>query len=171
MKFELENPDAILAWQKPLGRRREEHGEHVVGDQSRRIAAELRRVRRPEDAAFHEGYHQLRRLIKNGSDAAVEVLAILAPNIAHTPGAHLPRVLGKGEEGPVMSPLRFRRIVETVERRALHRPLMRAIRLVGGKIDYLHLAESLLMWGDAMRRGWAREYYTQLPTTETKVKK
>ena len=117
-------------------------------------------MREPEDAAFHEGFHQLRRLIDKGPDTAIEVLALLAPRIAHTPGADLPRVLAEGDEGPAMSELRFRRIVETTERRALYRPLMRAIRLVGGRIDFIHLTKSLIYWGDDQRRAWAREYFT-----------
>ena len=154
---------ALLEWQTPLGKNREQSEKHRrKGDHSRRIAAELKRVRRPEDAAFQEGFHQLMRLIPTQNRDqihALEVLALLAPRVAHTAGLHLPRALAGIDDGKVMSPLRFRRIVETIARRELFLPLMRALRLVDGKADFMHLTRSLLFWDEDRRRDWARDYY------------
>jgi CRISPR system Cascade subunit CasB len=65
-----------------------------------------------------------------------------------------------GGENPIMSPLRFRRLLEATEDRDLLIVFRRAVALAGAKnINVGDVAASLLDWSDRRRMRWAFDYY------------
>lgn len=68
-------------------------------------------------------------------------------------------MLGQGER-PIMSELRFKRLLSATEDRDLMTSFRRAVALAGGKnIDVGDVAASLLDWSDRRRMRWAFDYY------------
>lgn len=78
-------------------------------------------------------------------------------------GMHPARALGprpgEKESSAVMSPLRFRRLVEadTIEDRLLM--FRRAVALLKGTANVRRMAGACLDWSDAVRRDWIFQYY------------
>jgi CRISPR system Cascade subunit CasB len=56
---------------------------------------------------------------------------------------------------PVVSELRFRRLLESPDIDALFTGLRRALPLIGYRCDPLALATDVVNWGDVVRKRWA----------------
>jgi CRISPR system Cascade subunit CasB len=68
-------------------------------------------------------------------------------------------MLGRGDR-PLMSPLRFKRLLTATEDQDLLIAFRRAVALAGGRnIDVGDVASSLLDWSDRRRMRWAFDYY------------
>mgnify|MGYP000860977718 FL=1 len=67
------------------------------------------------------------------------------------------------QRGARVSGLRFRRLLATPERDQLLSPLVRALRLTGGRANLLEIARSAFFWGDRVRKRWAYDYYECAP--------
>jgi CRISPR system Cascade subunit CasB len=69
-------------------------------------------------------------------------------------------MLGRGGDRPLMSPLRFKRLLTATEDQDLLIAFRRAVALAGGRnIDVGDVAASLLDWSERRRMGWAFDYY------------
>jgi CRISPR system Cascade subunit CasB len=69
-------------------------------------------------------------------------------------------MLGRGGDRPLMSPLRFKRLLTATEDQELLVAFRRAVALAGGRnIDVGDLAVSLLDWSERRRMRWAFDYY------------
>lgn len=64
----------------------------------------------------------------------------------------------KDSDRPVVSELRFRRLLESPDLESLFTGLRRVLPMVGGYIDVTELAQDILYWGDAVKKKWAYQY-------------
>lgn len=65
----------------------------------------------------------------------------------------------KETDSPLVSELRFRRLLQANDMQELYPMLRRTVALVGGVIDVHVMAKDLWFWGDRLRRQWAYDYY------------
>jgi len=102
----------------------------------------------------------MREAQMNGWAAA----AALAAHVSPGEGRSFPVMASHTEkpgERPPLSPLRFRRLLDTPDDDidALFKGLRRALPLIGGKVSAISLAADVLSWGDETRRRWAYAYH------------
>jgi len=137
---------------------------------NRGALARLRRVGRARDALLEREAIQLCRALPT---VAFDVVAITAAVLAHvradTPGSVAQR-LGTGNGGaPVMSFLRFQRLIQADTEDERLNAFRRAVALADRKVSVLDLADSLLDWTDQRRQGWLYSFFdepTSAPLTE-----
>ena len=94
----------------------------------------------------------------------VGMMALLAARATHRPGSHPAAAFAKPKSGsvgggPVVSELRFRRLLGAEDRDEFLPLLRRAITLAGGEVDLESLAQSIWFWIERTRREWADQYY------------
>jgi len=65
--------------------------------------------------------------------------------------------------GPVVSGLRFRRLLKCQTPEDLYPMLRRTIRLLDKRADLYSLANDVLYWGEDVRKQWAYDYYWTAP--------
>jgi len=69
--------------------------------------------------------------------------------------------------GPVVSDLRFRRLLKCRTPEELYPALRRVVRLLKNQVDIMSLAQSIFYWDEDMRKKWAYAYYeTEFHATE-----
>lgn len=136
--------------------------------------ADLRRTASPDEALFVPAYHHLRgSLLSAGysvnADAlgAVVGLAARVKDNVQCPFAKQMSV-PPGKDRPMVSELRFRRLLETKTQKELYPLLGRVLSLLSGTADLLDLAESIYCWNDSTRKRWAMDYYGSLPMKSKK---
>jgi CRISPR system Cascade subunit CasB len=136
---------------------------------NRAALATLRRATEPREIWMVEAYHNLRRRLGGGRDDCDQI-AILAHVLAHVrdepqPPQRFAVMLGARPEGStdasdhVMSPLRFKRLIEAVTPLDRMREYRRAVRLIGNRANVGDLALSILAWNDQTRRRWSFDYF------------
>lgn len=142
----------------------------------RAAIARLRRASTPGDAFDEPSVFDLYRSLGFGVRQnevvrrlpRVAVLAAVLAQVKPSDGREggkqrLATMLGvkAGEDRPVMSPLRFKRLLVADAEQEILTQFRRAVALVGARnIDIGDLAESLLEWGkDPRRMRWAFDYY------------
>lgn len=140
--------------------------------QARATSARLRRAQGPAAVLGERAVHDLLDLVRrdDGIPPAMKrrlreprALARMAVVLAELREHHrhpLPRRLG-GED-PVMSELRFRRML-SAEDDELAAALRRAATMADRKCDVPALARDLLWWGEAERIRWCFQYYGTEP--------
>jgi CRISPR system Cascade subunit CasB len=64
-----------------------------------------------------------------------------------------------GEDRPVLSELRFRRLIEVERGEEQVVGFVRLIHLLDGRADVAELANAFLYWNDSTRKRWTFEYY------------
>lgn len=155
-------------WWRALADR--EHGDRAV-------MARLRRCTRPADAlAIPQAIALVRQLGAHRPEDALG-LAILLAHVREDDREHrLMRAAGwkrfpgqrqesaAGEDRPLLSELRFRRLLRTAWNDRLP-AFIRLVRLLGDKAKVSDLAESFLYWGDPVRQRWAFDYFHARPST------
>lgn len=148
-----------------------------------RERALLRRCHDLQDVAFTRGYARLRVNLLDRGFVNAEALALVAGVLAHVqentghdirspaPVA-VQMAYGKpGSESPVVSDLRFRRLIATKTRSDLYPAMIRAVRLLGGAAHLPSLAKGLYWWNDLTRQTWTFAYdETMLRKTAIKKK-
>lgn len=143
------------------------HGPNLRGDR-----AKLRRAKVPADVYTNPSFHALLQSVAGEDPRDTEqarAVAVLAAVLAHVdnnaPGG-FGRLCAMGKQ-PVVSELRFRRILEKETAPELQAELTRTVRLLGRTADVKDLAFSVLFWTDETRRHWAFEYFkTAKPKTK-----
>lgn len=131
--------------------------------------AALRRCHRTAEVLFVPAYHDFCRelcsyLGERGS-FRIDRLPAVAGLIAHAKldaDQDLPRQMAHSKVaggGPILSELRFRRLLQCQSQEELFLALLRVIRLLEGKVNIYSLADSVYWWGDKVRRDWAYAYY------------
>lgn len=137
--------------------------EHNPGN--RAALVRLRRAATLLDAAEEEATIRLAQQI--GGRPALEDAALCAAVLAGVRDNEQQRTarrLGaQNGEAPLMSPLRFRRLIQadTHEDRLIQ--FRRLIALAGHKVNVTDLATALLDWSDRRRRDWIFQYYNAEP--------
>lgn len=133
--------------------------------------AELKRAADVTRVVMSPAYQRLHRMLcKVLPDGQVPAhkedrLAIAAALLAHVKdddsGASLPVLMSKREqEGdrPPVSPLRFRRLLETTDVEDLFVSLRRVLPLLSHRANVVALANDVVNWGDLTRKRWAYAY-------------
>ncbi len=139
--------------------------------------AELRRANDLNEVALTPAYHQLLAALRDSrwqpKDEEWERLALIAATLSrieqdapeHAPAEQFaaPR---KSGQGPRLSGLRFRRLIQEPDHAALFTPMQRVVRQLDKRANVAALARDLYWWNDDVRRRWATDYYTTAPTAQ-----
>ncbi len=133
--------------------------------------ARLRRAATPIDALEEPSVFDLYKKLgfsRSEVDRRLPRVAAAAAVLAHIrtdaePGGGYRRrfaeMLGQGER-PIMSPLRFKRLLAATEDQDLMIAFRRAVMLAGARnINVGDVAASILDWSDRRRMRWAFDYY------------
>lgn len=136
--------------------------------------AMLRRLKSPNEVALQGNYFTLLESVLEIEEAEIfrgaitSRLPLIAGVLAHveqdTPGCPVAKAMGmkkQGSDRPVMSDLRFRRLLRTEDSPELYIMMIRIIRMLGNKADVKDLVQSLYFWNDQTRKSWASQYYLQ----------
>jgi CRISPR system Cascade subunit CasB len=91
-------------------------------------------------------------------------IALLAALLVHVPSANeasLPKVMGQlgGGDKPIVSELRFRRILESPDMDSLFHGLRRVLPIIKAPANVHALIDDVFGWGDSVKRRWAYAYY------------
>ena len=108
--------------------------------------------------AAHLDRHGSEQVLQDHGDN----LAALAKQLASDKDGRLSQRSG---QRPVVSELRFRRLIQR-EADDLYTPLIRIIRMLGGKANLYGLAQSIYHWGDNVKKRWAFAYFPNIPATQ-----
>jgi CRISPR system Cascade subunit CasB len=109
--------------------------------------------------AAHLDRHSSEQVLQNQGDN----LAALVKQLASDKDG---RLSARSGHRPVVSELRFRRLIQR-EADDLYTPLIRIIRMLGGKANLFGLAESIFYWGDAVKKRWAFAYFPNISATQS----
>lgn len=153
---------ALMAWWSHLG-------EHDRGGR-----AELRRCAQPAQVVFVPAFHRLlARLADAGVEAEIDRLAAVAGLAAgvktHAAGGLAIQLAGGANaDEPVISPLRFRRLLDTDDPDESYTLLRRFVAQLGGACDLSSLARAAYDWpyDPELRRDWALGYYAHIPAAK-----
>lgn len=158
---------------------REDLGGHSAFDSgaARKARAELRRAAHPSDVLMLQATHTLLDdLVKAGAmsrSAAVhhpERLALVAAVMAGLDeGSNAPlaqRFGRKVNDVPLLSHLRFQRILGADDDWELATRLRRALPIAGRKANVGRLGTDLLHWGESVRNRWCFDYFGAQPPGE-----
>jgi CRISPR system Cascade subunit CasB len=135
--------------------------------------ARLRRAARPIDALEEPSVFDLYKKLgfnRYDVDRRLPRVAVVAAVLAHVRADAAPEsngfrrrfadLLGQGAERPLMSALRFKRLLAATEDQDLMIAFRRAVALAGKRnINVGDVAESVLDWSDRRRMRWAFDYY------------
>lgn len=148
--------EAIIAWWRNL-QPRTEAGRTVPGD--RAALARLRRAESVMQASMIPATLDLCRRLGAGPDE-MERIALIAAALAHVREESAERFARQlGGVPPLMSWLRFQRLIEATEPDAQLTAFRRAITQAKRRANPRDLAESLLDWNDRRRQRWLYDYY------------
>jgi len=132
--------------------------------------AQLRRCKNVEQVLFVPYYQTLYWSLSNQSSwknriAIAAVAGLLAHVDTNPPPLTLPQQMAQSKpagDKPVVSELRFRRLVKCETHEQLYPTLRRVILMLNRSVDIVQLAESVYWWNDKTRQDWAFQYYEQL---------
>lgn len=143
----------------------------LVDDQHKGARAKLKRCKTPEEALLNSDQIRLKQKTSDQHINGLEIIANLLANIDNE-GATSKRLAEqmvtpiKGKKNPIVSEIRFRRLLKCDTREELHPQLLRVIKILGNQssvINVYDLIESIHYWGDDRKRRWAEDYYGNLP--------
>lgn len=135
--------------------------------------AELRRCENAAQVVFVPAFHGLlRALWKAGLSVRPERVAAVAglaagvkTHVEHPRGMAAQLAGGPGAESGVISPLRFRRLLDADRPDEVYTLLRRFVAQLGGACDLPSLARAAHDWSHEpwLRRDWALAYYENVP--------
>lgn len=136
--------------------------------------AMLKRCKSPDEVALQSIYYTLLESVlelddvENFHGVITTRLPLIVGVLAHveqdTPGCPVAKAMGmkkQGSDRPVMSDLRFRRVLRTEDSSELYISLIRIIKMLGNRADVKDIIQSLYFWNDQTRKVWASQYYLQ----------
>lgn len=150
----------------------------VRSGRQRAALARLRRAAKPVEIMLEPEALKLIARFPRDPDREDQV-AVLIGVLAHvreTDQRTVARAVGRDaldDDKAVLSEGRFRRLLQA-RRDELLEPMRRLVRLAGGKVNVENLSDSILYWGDRVRKRWIFDYYgvaesirseTEAPTT------
>lgn len=147
-----------------LGKKLSEWWQGLEDDRGQR--AELRRAKCVQDVimlpCFHRACRQFASLFGRESrwHSRMALIMGVLSNVKEIPtdGVGVAKQMARGDNKPVVSELRFRRLLQH-EREELYVALIRVIRLLEGKADIHDIAQSCFYWGYAVKKRWAFAYF------------
>lgn len=130
--------------------------------------AVLRRAKNVQEIAllpeFHRALQKVRPFFKkekHWEDQMAPVFGLLSHVRNHTDGK-LALQMAQPSESPVVSELRFRRLIQKEQRTDLYPALIRILRILKGKTDLYDLARSVYYWGPNIKKQWAYDYFSKI---------
>lgn len=138
---------------------------HGLADDTGGRAA-LRRASDLTAVALSPAYQRLHRRLRAAgwpdepwqNDRLAAAAGLLA-HVRELDADSLPVAMGRREgDKPRVSPLRFRRLLESPDVDALFTGLRRTLPLLQQRADPLALATDVVAWGDKVRKRWAYAY-------------
>lgn len=135
--------------------------------------AALRRARNPDTVATHPEYFELFRNLSNSElpgyikNRLSYRLPLVAGVLSHIredePGRSMAAKMGssekQGTDRPVVSDLRFRRLLRTEDDNEMYLMMIRMIRMLDNKANVKDAAISVFTWDEKTRKKWASRYY------------
>jgi CRISPR system Cascade subunit CasB len=157
--FDPKSPlgQALLRWHTELQENRGARAElrRCASPAAVVMSAEFHRVCRKWQHWLPENRHSLDRF------AAVIGLAAQLDNAQDT-GTFSKQMARPKNNGPVISELRFRRLLQQETIDDLYPNLIRIINQLDRAANLRNLAESVFYWSDGVRKDWAFDYYRNL---------
>ena len=157
---------ALTWWRRLNGLNAQEDEAHNAGDTGAR--ARLRRAATPVEALTEARAVELARMLGMDAETSpqkLETVGALAAVLAHVRinvgATKMAALLGpqKGDERPVMSDLRFRRLLAARTPVDLMRQMRAAVQLLKGRGNVADIAHAMLHWNDATRVRWTYAYW------------
>lgn len=147
---------------------------HHLEEHDRAGRAELRRCATPAQVVFRLAFHRLLDRLRNaGLDirstdrlaAVAGLVASVKSDVTSPRGMAMQLAGGGNADSPAVSPLRFRRLLETDQPDEVFTLLRRFVAQLGGACDLVSLAHAAAEWSDQprLRRDWALAYYENIP--------
>lgn len=129
--------------------------------------AQLRRATTPAEALVVPATHRLVQRLEM-TERDWEALGALAATLAHVrtdeEGVPMATLLGQSRgDAPLLSPLRFQRLMQATSWEERMTALRRAIAVANKRGNVGDLAASLLNWTDATRTRWMFAYFGAAP--------
>jgi CRISPR system Cascade subunit CasB len=136
--------------------------------------ATLRRCRTPTEVVFEPPYHELYRQLTDHAYVHEDDLATVAglavrvdENATDKPlGQQMAAPRGAGGR-PVLTPARFRRLLDLEDRERVFSSAIRVVDLLDGTLNLPDLATTVYWWNDRAKKHLAYDYYENAPETET----
>jgi CRISPR system Cascade subunit CasB len=123
--------------------------------------AMLRRANDAMEVAMQPAYYDFLKMIRE--EYRRESLPFIAGILSHVRSNDpvvLPKAIGFPKDQPVVSDLRFRKILRMEKPdELLYLTILRFIKMNENKAHVLDLAKSIYYWNDKTRKKWAEEYY------------
>ena len=135
--------------------------------------AMLRRANNAMEVTMHSGYYDFLKMIPESlrRDSLPFIAGILS-HVRFNEAVALPKAIGFPKDQPVVSDLRFRKILRMENHdELLYVTLLRFIKMNDNKSNVLDLARSIYYWNDKTRKKWAEEYYLGKEIEEVEIKK
>ena len=164
--------DILISWWKGL-------------DNAKGYRAALRRCKNPLEVAFTPAFHRLKmRLEPFGSMSPDQMarLALVAGVLSHVrenkPEAYenfqrscavqmaRPPLKWSPVKKACVSGLRFRQLLKIEDPDILYTTMIRLVRLLGGSVDIVSLANGIYGWNVHTKKEWAYAYYENAPGEE-----
>jgi len=155
----------IRQWWRSLQGKNEERGVNRRGQR-----AGLRRCKTPLEAAFQDGFHELRHQLTRGTSQPwveargnqLQTLAVLLAHVREHTDQSMAKTLAGGQDGKGgLSKLRFRRLISHQDvDQGFFESMLRSLKLVKGCVNVDQLTDAVIFWNEKKRREWAYEFYT-----------
>lgn len=135
-------------------------------DERRGDRAELRRCHSYTNIVFVPAYHSLLWRMNPEWILNKERFAMIAGVTSYVrkdlPDTRFASQLASGEKGnPLLSPLRFRRILSIIDNDELYEAMIRTVKHLKGNVNLCDMAQSIYWWNDSTKKQWAYEYYSK----------
>ena len=134
--------------------------------------AKLRRAQSPDEVAMQAHYYSiiapllamdelepLKRRISSHMPSVVGLLAHVKTDDQNRSFAEAMGTKKQGSDQPIVSDLRFRRILRVEDQDELYTTMIRVIRMLDGNVNVTDLATSVFFWNEQTRKRWASLYY------------
>ena len=129
--------------------------------------AELRRCKDLKEiqqaSSFQRIYWKMMKLAGEENNPSKEQMAIIIGLAAHIEGNDDSECFGhqisRGAESPILSELRFRKLLRINDRQGLFRFLIQVIRILDKRVNLLDLQEISYFWGEDRKTKLSYKYY------------
>lgn len=140
-----------------------ESGDAARRGDRRATRARLRRAKSPLEIIQEPEALRLVAMLSGGHGGAdrVAVLAGVLAFVEEKDERKIARAIGRSsldDDDAVVSEIRFRRLLQTPGRELLD-PMRRIVRMNKGKANVRDMSDSVLYWGERVRRCWIFDYY------------
>ncbi len=143
--------DALFQWWQGLG-------DHTSDPAAlRRCATTLDVVLTPAYQTLYGRLDARFDRLSSDADRLAAIVGLLSHIKKDDANSAPAKTFSQGEK-PVLSPLRFRRVLEAQNVDELYPVLRRALPLVGYVINVRKLARDVYYWGDRTKKDWAYSY-------------